>query len=467
MQQREIRACRARAARSPMSEWSSGGPGLRIAWYAALMLAAANALAFVDRQVLALLVPPIEADLHISDTKMSLLLGLSFTVLQALAGLPLGRLADVSNRRNIAAVAVFLWSVMTGLCGLASGYWSMFAARIGIGAAEAGLTPSAQSMLADYFPRERLPAAMGLYSMGIYVGNGLALLAGGWIYEIATHSGVMLGAPFGWRGVFLVLGMSGMLFAAVLMTVREPGRRQVRITESVHVPLHHVWQQLRTYRRVYAAIFAGFCVMIMVGVGTGAWIPTFFVRRFGWTVAEVGTYYGSAVLVSGTAGAWCGGLFAGGLRRRGWADANLRASLFGFMMLVPFAVAYPLVSNPFVAVALVAGYNFFAGFPFGGGYAALQEITPARMRGQMAAIFALLVNIIGQGAGPTLVALSTNYLFEDEQALQKSLALTAALAMPVSIVLLWSGLRHYRAAVAVVAEIGRPHHEITQKSTPA
>jgi len=438
-----------------------------IAWNAALMLASANALAFVDRQVLALLVPPIEADLHISDTKMSLLLGLSFTVLQALAGLPLGRLADVSNRRNLAAVAVFLWSVMTGLCGLAGGYWSMFAARIGIGAAEAGLTPSAHSMLADYFPRERLPAAMGLYSMGIYVGNGLALLAGGWIFEIAVQSGVMLGAPFGWRSVFLVLGVSGMLFAAALMTVREPVRRQVPVAESAHVPLQLVWQQLRSHRRAYGGIFAGFCVMIMVGVGTGAWIPTLFVRRFGWTLAEVGTYYGSAVLVFGTAGACCGGLFAGALRRRGWADANLRASLVGFVLLVPFAVAYPLVPDPFVAVALIAGYNFFAGFPFGGGYAAVQEITPGRMRGQMAAIFALLVNIIGQGAGPTLVALFTNYLFGDEQALQKSLALTAALAMPIGIALLWSGLRHYRSAVAAVVEIGRPHREITQKSTPA
>jgi MFS family permease len=442
-------------------------PGLRVAWYAALMLAAANALAFVDRQVLVLLVPPIEADLHISDTKMSLLLGLSFTVLQALAGLPLGRLADASNRRNIAAVAVFLWSVMTGLCGLAGAYWSMFAARIGVGAAEAGLTPSAHSMLADYFPRERLPAAMGLYSMGIYVGNGLALLAGGWIVEIAAQSDTVLGVPSGWRVVFLVLGVSGMLFAAALTTVREPARRQVAAEQPPRIPLQLVWQQFQSHRRAYAGIFAGFCVMIMVGVGTGAWIPTFFVRRFGWSLAEVGTYYGSAVLVFGTAGVWCGGLFAGVMRRRGWVDANVRASMLGFVMLVPFAVAYPLVSDPFLALALVAGYNFFAGFPFGGGYAAIQEITPDRMRGQVAAIFALLVNIIGQGLGPTVVALFTNYLFRDEQALQKSLALTAALAMPVGIALLWSGVRHYRSAILAVAEIARPHHEITQKSTPA
>jgi MFS family permease len=148
-------------------------------------------------------------------------------------------------------------------------------------------------------------------------------------------------------------------------------------------------------------------------------------------------------------------------------DANVRASLLGFVTLVPFAVTYPLVSDPFLAVALVAGYNFFAGFPFGGGYAAIQEITPGRMRGQVAAIFALLVNIIGQGLGPTLVALFTNYLFQDERALQKSLALIAALAMPVAVALLWSAVRPYRAAIAAVAEIGRPHYEITQKSTPA
>lgn len=437
---------------------------LRLAWYAALMLAAANALGFVDRQVLALLVSPIEADLHISDTRMSLLLGLSFTVLQALAGLPLGRLVDSTSRRNIVSLAVFLWSLMTGLCGLAGAYWSMFAARVGVGAAEAGLTPAAHSMLADYFPRERLPAAMGLYAMGIYVGNGLALLAGGWIVEIAAQSGSLLGAIQGWRVVFVMLGASGVLFSLALTTLREPSRRHTSGVQQPRIPLRLVWLQLRSQARAYTGIFAGFCVMIMVGAGTGAWIPTFFVRRFGWSLAEVGTYYGSAVLVFGTAGALCGGLFAGTLRRRGWVDANIRASLLGFVLLVPFAVAYPLVSSPWAAVTLVAGYNFFAGFPFGGGYAAIQEITPGRMRGQVAAIFVLLVNVIGQGVGPTLVALFTNYLFRDEQALQSSLALTAALALPVGIALLWSGVRHYRAAVEAVAEIGLPCDEITQKS---
>jgi len=208
----------------------------------------------------------------------------------------------------------------------------------------------------------------------------------------------------------------------------------------------------------------GFCLMILVGAGTGAWIPTFFVRRFGWSLAEVGTYYGSAVLVFGTAGAWCGGWFAQSLRRRGVVDANIRASLLGFALLVPFAVAYPLVADPRLAVALVAGFNFFAGFPFGGGYAALQELTPGRMRGQVAAIFTLLVNVIAQGLGPTLVALFTNYLFEDEQALPKSLALTAAVVMPVGITVLWSAARHYRVAVEAMGEIGLPCDEITQKS---
>ena len=431
------------------------------AWYAAVMLALANALAFVDRQVLALLVPPIEADLHISDIRMSLLLGLSFTVLQATAGLPLGRLVDVSSRRNIVAFAVFCWSLMTGLCGVAGAYWSMFVARVGVGAAEAGLTPSAHSMLADYFPRERLPAAMGLYAMGIYVGNGLALLAGGWIVEVAAQPGFVLGALHGWRVVFLVLGVSGVLFAAIFTTVREPIRRVS--APNIRVPLRQVWLQLRARGRAYGGICMGFCLMILVGAGTGAWIPTFFVRRFGWSLAEVGTYYGSAVLVFGTAGAWCGGWCAQTLRRRGLADANLRASVLGFVLLVPFAVAYPLVTDPRLAVALVAGFNFFAGFPFGGGYAALQEITPSRMRGQVAAIFTLLVNVIG-GLGPTVVALFTNYVFEDERALPKSLALTAAVAMPFGIAALWSAARHYRRAVEAMAEIGLPCDEITQKT---
>ena len=133
-----------------------------------MLLACANSLAFIDRTVLTLLVEPIKADLAISDTLISLLTGFSFAAFYVAVGLPVARLADRGNRRNIIATAVLVWSAMTAACGLAWNYLCLLAARAGTGAGEGALSPAAQSMLADYFPKERLPGALGLYSMGIY-----------------------------------------------------------------------------------------------------------------------------------------------------------------------------------------------------------------------------------------------------------------------------------------------------------
>ena len=153
-------------------EW----PAASRAWWVAIVLMLANTLAFVDRQALALLVQPIKHDLGISDTAISLLYGLSFTLFYIAVGLPIARLADRSNRRNIVALAIFVWSVATSLCGLARSFGMLFAARIGVGAGEGGLTPAAYSLLADCFPKERLPLAMAIYQIGIYLGNASALV---------------------------------------------------------------------------------------------------------------------------------------------------------------------------------------------------------------------------------------------------------------------------------------------------
>src|SRR3569832_2088847 len=152
-----------------------------------VVLTLTQALAFVYRQVLALLVQPNKRDLHVSDTQISLLYGLSFALFYVAVALPIARLADSSNRRNIVAAAVAVWSVLTGLCGLAGNFPQLVAARLGAGAGEAGLSPAAQSMMADYFPKERLSAALGLFSMGISLGGGLALIGGGALLAEAPH----------------------------------------------------------------------------------------------------------------------------------------------------------------------------------------------------------------------------------------------------------------------------------------
>src|SRR5690349_9457761 len=187
---------------------SRAGPvETRYAWYVVGVLTLANVSGFLDRQVLTLLVPAIERDLRISDTQMSYLIGLSFSVFYTVLGLPIAWWADRGNRRNIMAGGVALWSLMTVLSGVASNYSRLLLARIGVGIGEATLTAPSVSLIADYFPRERVSVAMSVWSLGSFLGSGLAYLIGGWLVGLAAASGPVrlpvVGELRSWQLVFV------------------------------------------------------------------------------------------------------------------------------------------------------------------------------------------------------------------------------------------------------------------------
>jgi MFS family permease len=424
-------------------------PPAKQAWTAAVLLACANSLAFIDRTVLTLLVEPIKADLAISDTLISLLTGFSFAVFYAAVGLPVARMADRGNRRNIVATAVLVWSAMTAACGLAWNYLSLLAARAATGAGEGALSPAAQSMLADYFPKERLPGALGLYSMGIYVGNGLALVLGGAVTAAALSMGpihiAVLGEVRPWQLVFFAAGAPGLLLAAVLLAIREPARRGVVDSGRLTMPLREVWHEFLKKRVAFLTLIGAFALLVMHGHGSGAWIPSFFAREFGWDPGRIGAAYGTIVLLFGTSGALLGGFFSSYLRRRGVAQANVLTCLAGFALATPFALLFPLAPRPELSLMLLAGLNFFAGFPFAGGYAALQELAPNRMRAQAVAMLLFCMNLIGGGFGPTLVALFTDHVFHDARALPHALSISAAITLPAAIGLLLACAAEARA----------------------
>lgn len=426
-------------------------PAPRQAWFAAIMLAAANTLAFVDRQALALLVQPIKEDLQVSDTAMSLLYGLSFTMFYVLVGIPVARLADRANRRNIVAAAIFIWSLATALCGIARSFGTLFAARIGVGAGEGGLSPAAYSILSDYFPKEKLPAAMGVYQMGIYVGGAAALLLGGLLASVVPPSSTiavpLIGAVKGWHLVFLMLGLPGLVLSGLMLLVREPAR----MGEGGHQPSPPFSQLLAHVGRhwqAYVGISFGFALMILVGNATGAWIPAFLERKFGLTTAEIGGLYGSITAVCGVSGTLIGGFAATALRRRGIARGNLYAALFGFISLIPVTILFPQMPTAALSLALIGAMNFLAGFNFGGGLAALQEITPNRMRASVSAGYMLMVNLIGAAGGPFAIALVTDYWYGDPQSLPDAITLVCAIASPLSVIALLLGLRGYGRAIS-------------------
>ncbi|MCY1672940.1 MFS transporter [Novosphingobium sp. SL115] len=426
-------------------------PSPRQAWFAAGMLALANTLAFVDRQALALLVQPIKDDLGVSDTAMSLLYGLSFTMFYVLVGIPVARLADRANRRNIVAGAIFIWSVATALCGVARSFTTLFIARIGVGAGEGGLGPAAYSILSDYFPKDRLPAAMGVYQMGIYAGGASALLLGGLLSTVVPPSSdvvlPLLGAVRGWQLVFLMLGLPGMLLSIAMLLVKEPVRMGARAAEPSPA-LADLFAHVRRHWQAYFGIGIGFSLMILVGNATGAWIPAFLQRKYGLTTAEIGGLYGTITAICGISGTLAGGFIASALRKRGYDKANLLVALFGFTALIPVTSTFTQMGDYRVALGMIGVMNFLAGFNFGGGLAALQEITPNRMRASVSAGYMLLINMIGAAGGPVAIALVTDYWFADPQALPDAISIVCMIASPLSVVALLVGLRGYARAIA-------------------
>ena len=211
-------------------------PSIKYAWYVVAVLTFVYVFSFIDRQILNLLVKPIRRDLGISDTQMSLLMGLAFALFYTICGIPLGRLADRNSRRGMIAIGFVLWSIMTACCGLAQNFIQMLAARIGVGVGEAALSPSAYSLISDYFPKEKRATAISIYSMGIYIGSGLAFLLGGIVVSLAEKQQAwnlpIVGATRPWQVIFFIVGLPGVLLALLMFTIREPLRRGLKMIKT-------------------------------------------------------------------------------------------------------------------------------------------------------------------------------------------------------------------------------------------
>ena len=415
-------------------------------WVVVAILMVAYVFSFVDRQILNLLVGPIRRDLGISDTQMSLLMGFSFAIFYTILGIPLGMLADRWNRRGLIAAGVVVWSVMTSLCGLARSYGQLFLFRIGVGVGEATLSPAAYSMIADYFPPQRRAFAISVYSMGIYLGSGIAFLLGGLVIQFAVAQGTvtlpLVGDVRPWQLVFFVLGGSGIVFSLAFLLVREPPREGVGVSDGA-VPLRAVVAYLWQNRRTVLCHNLGFAMIAFCSYGAGAWIPSFFIRTFDWKAGEVGIIYGLIVMVFGCLGILFGGWLTDRWLRQGMTDAALRTGICAAGAALVGGV-YLLAGNGTLAAILLAPAVFALGMPFGAAPAAIQEIVPNQMRGQTSAVYLFVVNLFGLGVGPTAVALVTDYVFADDQALKWSMPIVGTVANIAAIALLAAGLKPYR-----------------------
>lgn len=422
---------------------------LGYAWFVVALLTMAHMLSFADRQILNLLVGPIRKDLDISDTQMSLLLGLSFAVFYTVCGIPLARWADSRSRRALISAGAFAWSVATAGCGLAQNYTQMLLARIGVGVGEATLSPAAFSLISDYFPREKRATAISLFVMGVYFGGGMAFLIGGAVINYASTNGPTLLPLVGeirpWQLVFLMLGGFGVLFSLLLLLIREPKRTAER---AKALPVATVIAQLRSNRRTLLCHHFGFALFSLAGYGSSAWIPSFFIRVHHWTPAEIGLTYGLILAIFGTIGVIVGGRLGDRGHRLGQTDATLRIGMFAALAAIPCSLGFLLSDQYWVIIGLLALGTFFFSMPFGCAPAGLQEIVPAEMRAQASAIYLFVINMVGLGLGPTAVALATDYIFKDDLAVGYSLLLVGVVSLSLSALLLWLGQAPFRASYA-------------------
>ncbi|MFY9820248.1 MAG: MFS transporter [Thermoanaerobaculia bacterium] len=439
---------------APSDGEEEGYPSRARAWWLVAVLTLASVSSTIDGSILSMMVGPVRRELGLSDTQISLLMGFAVAVLFAVMAYPIGRLADSRNRRSIIAVGIMLWSVTTLACGLVQSFAQFVIARVGLGIGKSALPPAALSMISDSFPKRRLATATSVFGFGNFLGSGLSIGLGGVLVGAASKRDFwtvpLLGAMRPWRTVFPILGVSGLLVLLLMYTLREPRRHgggwkaQGAGGAVEAVPLNEVFSYLKANRLTFFCHILGFSLFALHNMAFAAWLPTFFIRTYGWTPAQVGMVYSPMLIVFGCLGVYTGGRLADRLESRGQLDAKLKSGLFAALAVIPFIVLYPLMPNGTASMIVLVPLTFLVTFPVGAAAAALLAVTPNPMRAQVSALYLLVVHLVSSGLGPTVVALLTDYVFHDDQALRYSLILMGVPVMAAAAVLLAIGRRPYR-----------------------
>ncbi|HKJ73625.1 MAG TPA: MFS transporter [Alphaproteobacteria bacterium] len=432
---------------TPPPSADDGYPSSAYGWYVVFILFFAYTIAFVDRQIMAFLVDPIRHDLAITDFEFSLLQGLAFAIFYGVLGIPIGRLADSRNRRNIIATGVFLWSIMTGVCGLASSFWHLFMARLGVGVGEAALSPSAISMISDYFPKEKRGLPINLYAAGVQVGAGLANIFGGAIAALTAAAGgqeiLMFGTLKPWQLAFILVSLPGFLVVLLTFTIREPVRREKR-SATGGVTLGEALGYVRKHWVVYATLMLGAAFSAMAGYGAFSWAPTTFRRVYGWNMGQIGLDIGLITIVCGTFGLLFSGWLAGIMLKRGHIAAYSTIMIVAMCGTVPPALLFVAVPSPYWTLGCLTLMVLFLSAPVGLVQAALQAVTPNEMRGQVIAVYLVMVTIFGVGLGPSAVSAITDFVFANDAAVGHSISAVSTVAALISAGLLIIGVPAYK-----------------------
>ena len=391
-------------------------------------------LRFVDLQIIAVLLESIKAEFKFTDTQLGLLSGFAFALFYATLGVPIAWMADRYNRRNIIAVAVGVWSFMTALCGTVTGFATLFLARMGVGIGEAGGVPPSYSIISDYFAPEKRGTVFAILNSATPVGVFVGFLIGGWVNEY-----------YGWRAAFMVVGIPGIIVALLIrFTLREPPRG---FSENRHtvIPapaftdtISYLWR-LRSYRQ----IVLGTSIITLGAMGSGIWIPSFFIRVHGMSIGEVSTWLAFIYGGGGAVGTMLGGFLSDRLvMKTGDKRWYMWVCTIATVCILPFVTFVYLWHNPIHALLVHIGSNICMHMFLGPAYGTVQSLAGVRRRAMASAINLLVLNLVALGLGPLIVGMASDFFTArfGNEALRYSILLVVIIAFS------WAAIHFYLAS---------------------
>jgi MFS family permease len=409
--------------------------------YALALLVVVYTFNFIDRQILAILLPAIKAEFAVDDRVLGFLAGSAFALFYATLGIPIALIADRSNRRNLIAVALAIWSGMTAASGFAANFVHLVLARIGVGIGEAGCSPPAHSMIADFFPPGQRSTAMGIFTLGISFGIMIAFLAGGWVVE-----------NIGWREAFLIVGIPGIILAfLVRFTIAEPvrGASENRTDAGGRSNILTVARFLAA-RKSFRHMAFGAGLASFLGYAIISFYPSFLVRSHAMSASTIGAYLGLILGIAGGLGFAGGGFVADRFGRKSMRNAFnaiavslLAAWLFNFPV---FFASSGYLSLLFFIVPVMLSNVYLATT-----FAQTQSLVPLRMRAVASAVILFIINSIGLGFGPLLAGILSDYLAAGygAESMRYSLLIIAAVIGP------WTAFHYFMAGRHIERDLTR------------
>jgi len=349
---------------------------------------------FLDRQILGILAKPIQSSLHLSDAEFGAIGGTAFAILYSVLGVPLALLADRVGKTKVIAGSLVVWSGFTALCGAATGFWSLFLSRLGVGVGEAGGVAPSYALIADYFPVERRARALAIYSMGIPIGLGSGVLLGAYIAALVN-----------WQTAFITVGIAGIVVAPIFLLLVRDRPRPPAVADADAVPVLAVIPILAR-KPAYWLLSIGAGCSSMAGYGLALWVPKIIAVHYGWTanhdLIKVGQFMGSLLLIGGTTGIFLGGVFAD---RLGTVDRAWYARLpaIAWLITAPTFMLGLFTPLPVLAWFLLLIPNALNTLWLGPIVTAAQHLAPSRMRASASGSFLLVNNLLGLGLGPLLM----------------------------------------------------------------